>query len=191
VEPATFEPTGDILVSPKNFSIGPKGQRTVRILLKEPPAEKERGYRVLFIPRASEFDSEQVQTRKSGGRSMVLKVLTGIGMLVYVEPKQVTKELDISRTSSGVTFTNRGNIQVNLTAGVVCPASATLDEKERAAVSDKEAHSDFKKKGCVPFERTRIHAGKSLTVPVPNGYRLYGKKRFGALEPHEPFTVDP
>lgn len=186
-----YEASPDLLVSPKNFSIGPKGDRTVRILLKNRPAEKEVAYRVLFIPQQEEFGAEQTQTINRNGKTMVLHVATGVGMLVYAEPMAVTKKFSTERTHSGVTFTNNGNIQGHLSGGVACPTSVTLTDKERAIAADREENKPLEAKGCVSFTGKRLHPGQSHSIVVAPKMRLYLKQRFGSQGSFEPLVIDP
>lgn len=52
---------GALIVSPKSFSLPAGGQRTVRLLLKEKPKEREEVYRVNFLPIAE--DASKIKTQ--------------------------------------------------------------------------------------------------------------------------------
>ena len=78
----------DILASPKRFSVPPKGERTVRLLRRGTHGEHERVFRVSFIPRASDDADENApgKTVAVPGTSGILKVLTGVGVLLFTQP---------------------------------------------------------------------------------------------------------
>jgi P pilus assembly chaperone PapD len=190
-DPVEYEPTTDLLLSPKNFSIAPNGRRTVRMLLKSSPEQKERVYRVLFIPHQSEFGEEQVKGGTFAHGSLVMKVATGVGILVFSEPKNPKKDLIFTRDAKGVTFSNNGNYQTQISDGVTCPSSVTLSKAELALASDYRDSAPLEKKGCTRFEGRRLHAGKSLFITAPAGHRVYYKRRFGSKGELEPQEIDP
>jgi P pilus assembly chaperone PapD len=191
VEPMVYEPADDLLISPKTFSVGPLGQRTVRILMKQLPSDKERAYRMLLIPQATEFGDSEATTMKRNGRSVALHVLTGSGMVVYAEPTKLVKELALSRDTTTLTLTNRGNVQVQFSAGVTCPESVELSDDERKIALDFRGNSEFEKRGCTRFKGGRIHVSRSAAIQSPIGNRIIFGRRFGSDGEMESLVIEP
>lgn len=120
-EPGTSEetvPTEELLASPKTFSIEPNGQRTVRLLLKTPPTDRERVFRVSFIPQDRGFGEEVRQAQ--GGVTTVIKVLTGMGILVFADPASPKEELRWERNGDKIILNNSGNVNIYLGDGESC-----------------------------------------------------------------------
>jgi hypothetical protein len=159
------------------------------MLLKNPPVEKERAYRVLVIPQQSDFDESQLQGAKFGKGSLLLKVATGVGMLVFAQPKDVVRKLRVERDSRGVKFFNEGNIQVGLSGGVVCPAAVTLDEGALELVYYTKDLKAIVAKGCTEFKGGRIHSGRSREVVAPPGTKVYVASRWDLAESFKPLEV--
>jgi P pilus assembly chaperone PapD len=111
-------PTSELLASPKTFSIEPNGQRTVRLLLKSPPTDKERVFRVSFIPQDRGFGEEVVQNQD--GVKTVIKVLTGMGILIFADPLKPVENLSWERVGNKIIFTNTGNVNMYLGDGQSC-----------------------------------------------------------------------
>jgi P pilus assembly chaperone PapD len=123
-EPGNSEetiPTSDLIASPKTFSIEPNGQRTVRLLLKTPPTNRERVFRVSFIPQDRGFGEEVRQSQ--GGVTTVIKVLTGMGILVFADPASPKEELRWERAGDKITLSNSGNVNMYLGDGESCTPS--------------------------------------------------------------------
>lgn len=183
-------PAEDLLVSPKNFSIAPQGQRTIRILLKSPPADKEHAYRVLLLPQYSEFGEDQVKAAKVRGRTISLKVATGIGVLVYAQPREVVANLEVERSSSNAIFTNKGNVHYTVSGGVSCPSNVVLSDAERQLALHEKNAAIFEGKGCNFITGARVHAGRSVNIPLPPNRRLFTGKRLGSLGEFELLLVE-
>lgn len=124
------EPTEDLVVSPKRFAIDPGGQRTVRLLIKKPFGEKEQVYRVKFLPEERSFDPEE--TKLGENKSVMLKVLSGMGVLVLVDPLAPVPSLKWERNGSDLIFSNTGSVNILLTEGKAC-LKPDADCKELAA----------------------------------------------------------
>ncbi len=191
-ESTTYAPSTDLLVSPKNLSIGPRGQRAIRLLLKQPVADQERVFRVLLIPQTTEFESGEKKVVSKGGRNLQLQVLTGVGMLIFVEPRTVVTELSIIKDSKGVVISNKGNVQALISPGAACPVNVALtDEEQFLASKIKTQAALVKEKGCVATPTTRLYAGANATISIPSGYRWYAKKRFSSYGEYQPVVLEP
>jgi hypothetical protein len=191
IEPMVYEPADDLLVSPKTFSVGPNGERTIRLLLKQIPAEKENAYRVLLLPQAGDFADETTTKAQSGGRAIALRIITGAGLLVFAEAAKVVKELALSRDSVGLTLKNGGNVQVQFSSGISCPPEVELSEEDRGMALDYRKNMEFTKRGCVRFDGGRIHSKRSVTIPVPLSHRIILARRFGSEGDMEPLIIGP
>lgn len=161
--------TNDLLVSPKNFSVEPNGQRTVRLLLKTPVTDKEQLFEVSFVPQDRGFGKEVVQEIE--GRRTMLRVLTGMGMLVFVDPKDPKADLKWERNSSSITFFNKGNIHIYLGDGRSC---ANKDETD-----------------CPILPSTRLFAGQQFEVKVPGDRVVTYLINEGASGEYKKITIDP
>lgn len=155
--PVKGEPTEDILVSPRQFSIEGNGERTIRMLLKAPASDVERGYRVYFIPQENEFGSQTI-VKSEQGRTAVIEVATGVGILVFVDPLESKANFEHTRDATGITFYNRGNIQVYLGDGRACPPGVSFPPIGSSTPSEHD---------CTGMPSKRIYPGKSFHVNVP------------------------
>jgi P pilus assembly chaperone PapD len=160
------EPSNDLLISPKTFSIEPNGQRAVRFLLRKVAKDTEGVYRVLFTPQDRGFGQEVKQS--VGGRTASIRVLTGMGVLVFVEPKNPVGHLKWTRTKKGVTFQNDGNIHVELGEGKLC-----YEEK------------------CEVAPRKRVYAGDTFEVAVAGQNNIQYLVRTGSSGVFEALSIPP
>ncbi len=160
------EPSEDVLISPKSFSIEPRGQRAVRFLLRNPPKEKEVVYRALFTPQDRGFGQEA--KHNVAGRVASIRVLTGMGVLLFVEPPKPLGELHWIRSKDAVLFKNLGNVHVELGEGKGCVGA-----------------------DCAPLERKRVYAGATFEVKVAANRALTYLARTGAGGVFETINIDP
>ena len=170
LDPATggrkSEPSENILVSPQKFSIEAQGNRAVRLLIRKPPAGDEEVYRVVFTPQDREFGTEIKKT--VGGRTASIRVLTGMGVLTFVEPANPRGNLEWDRTSEKIVFSNSGNVHVELGDGSAC-----------------------KGESCTPVKRKRVYAGTTYEVAVPGDTRISFVARTGSAGAYENFVIEP
>ena len=104
------EPTDEVVVSPRRFSVDAEGQRTIRILLKSPLDNTEHVYRLKLLPQATEFDPDELS--KKGGKETMLKVLFSVGLLLFADPVEPRADLKWERSDSAINFSNQGNVNV-------------------------------------------------------------------------------
>lgn len=150
VEPEKSEkvvPTGELLASPKTFSIEPNGQRTVRLLLKSPPTDKERVFRVSFIPQDRGFGEEVVQNKD--GIKTIIKVLTGMGILVFADPIKPVEDLQWERVGNKIIFSNTGNVNIYLGEGQSCSPAGVCSK-----IPSKRLYASNKLEVISPLENT-------------------------------------
>lgn len=162
------EPSEDILASPKAFSIEAGGQRAVRLLMRVPPPEKEAVYRALFVPQDRGFGQEI--KREFQGRRASIRVLTGMGVLVFVEPQTAVKDFKWTRSDSGMTFSNGGTLHEELSNVQSC---------------DREGNA------CVGLPGKRVYAGTSYDLKVPGDRKVTFLARSGSAGEYEQMSVDP
>lgn len=160
-------PSDDILISPKTFSIEPNGQRAVRFLVRKPPGEKEVVYRALFTPQDRGFGREF--KREVEGRSASIRVLTGMGVLLFVEPPKARGELQWKRTANSILFSNDGNVHVEISEGKSCKGE----------------------KDCVTIPGKRIYGGSTFEMKVASDRTVSFLKRTGAGGTFESTTIEP
>lgn len=126
-----------LLVTPSRMILEPGQRRLVRISTLVGKSERERVYRVTIKPVVGAIRSEE-----SG-----LKVLVGYDVLVLVRPMQPAARVVGSRTGRKLTFSNSGNVSVEIIHGRQCAA----------------AHSQ-----CADLPGKRLYPGASWTVDLPS-----------------------
>lgn len=144
-------PSEEVVVSPKTFLLPPKGQRVVRILLKNPKREVEKAYRAYFTPTIPKDDEKaDLEGLKSGDEEhqVGLMVATAMGILLFAEPNDAREDLEWERKGRSLTFTNKGNVNVLVSDVLSCTRSAT--ETEDTCVK-------------IPPVGKRIYAGNTFT----------------------------
>jgi P pilus assembly chaperone PapD len=151
-------PAEDLLVSPRRFSLPAGTSRLARLLLKAPPGDVERVYRVSFVPESSD-DPETDDNGKPRKVGMNIKVLTGMGILVFVEPSNRVRKLDAKVVNRQAVLTNEGNVNVYLDNVAVCPRQG--------------------KGECKKFPAKRLYAGQSIEFPLAADQQLTLMRRYG------------
>ena len=160
-------PTKDLIVSPRHFSIPAGADRTVRLLLRKAVVDTQSVYRVRFMPRAKPFEDDK------GGRPakrVALQVLTGIGMLIFVDPKDPRPELAWERQGGTVRFTNNGNVNVYL-----------ADAKACTGINASSPEADLSSASCEQIKPPigRLYPGNKKTVNIPAHKTLVVSRRVG------------
>lgn len=164
----TLDKTSDLIVSPRAFSVEPNGTRTVRILLQTPPTEVERAFRVSFVPQDRDFGEEH--HFQSEGRAAVIRVLSGMGILVFADPAKPVVDLAWRRLGSKLVLYNGGNVNIYVADGQSCPPSnSQKGARNGASVSDLVKASEEQKSNCSRLETKRLYAGQHLELTTPNG----------------------
>jgi P pilus assembly chaperone PapD len=165
IDSRTTEATTALLVSPKNFSIEPNGQRTVRLLLRESPGDTERVFRVSFVPQDRGFGEE---TESSPARpAAIIRVLTGMGVLVFADPAKPFADLNWERKDQKIVFQNSGNVHVHLSDGKACVGET-----------------------CSELPGRRVYGGTSFEVDVPEGKIVSYAIREGASGSLKRISID-
>ncbi len=179
--PVQVGPTEDLLISPKNFAIEANGTRTVRVLLRKPSSEVERGYRVYFIPQENEFGGKTI-TQSEQGRTAVIKVATGVGVLVFVNPIESKVDFKQERDPLGITFVNQGNVQVYLGDGKACPSKVEFPAMGAFSDGNTGSHSQRHPdtQGCFSIPSRRVYPGTKFRVPVSSDKKVRYLKVEGA-----------
>ena len=104
-----------LLVTPARMILEPGERKIIRLVSLAPPSNQERVYRVTVKPVATD-----VQSTSSG-----LKILVGYDVLVLVRPATAASSVSASRSGRTLTFTNGGNVSVELVDGRQCDSSRT------------------------------------------------------------------
>ena len=151
------QPAKELYVSPKKFSVPPNGERTVRVVLAQVPKENEQVYRITFAPEDRGFGDEVEHT--SEGRKAVLRVLTGMGILVFADPLNPKPDLVWERLPGKLIFENKGNVHVKLALGKACKV---LDS------------------ACRDLPAKRIYGGSRYEYDVDDSERIVFEKKEGA-----------
>jgi P pilus assembly chaperone PapD len=148
------EATGALIVSPKRFSIDAGGQRTVRLLLREPPKDQEAVYRIKLLPQPKDFGAQGGAGQ--GEKRTMLRVITTVGLLVFAEPPLSRDAFSWKWEGGALVFRNEGNANVYLENGTACRAP---------------------EQGCEELPANRLYPGNSWTVHVPRGKLVVYTKR--------------
>ena len=127
-----------LLVAPARMILEPGQHKLLRIASIGQAAAAERVYRVTVRPEVGGVASE-----KSG-----LKILVGYDVLVLVRPAGARAAVVAKRTAGSITFTNQGNVSVELADGRQCDPAG---------------------KGCVTLPGKRLYAGAEWTEPLKSG----------------------
>lgn len=159
----------NLILSPKRFSIQPKGERVVRLLIKNPSLskEKEQVYRVRFMPQAQGFNEEVVAER--AGRKAMVKVLFSVGILVFDEPESLLPVISWTREGKKIILSNTGNSNVYLDDGKAC-----LNKEE----------------ACIEISPTRLYPENTYEVIAPSDSHYVTFRQTIGIE-HSIMTITP
>lgn len=185
------EKTKDLLVSPRAFTIEPNGTRTVRVLLQGQPTDSERIFRVSFIPQDREFGEEYHVKQK--GISAVIRVLSGMGILVFADPASPHVKLDWTRTGDQLVFKNSGNVNIYLTEGTACPPNVDKDKK-LDSVQSPVAPGDkplIRQPACLKLQTKRLYAGQDLVQSIPNSSTVVYLRSDGGVAEYQRLIIPP
>lgn len=147
------EETSEILVAPQRFSLPGKGERVVRLLVRAKAEDNENTYRLSFIPETRE--DEVAQSQPTSSPKTALKILTGVGVLVFVEPPKVSSKLLWRRTGDKVVLQNEGNVNILVDEISICQQEAK----------------------CRDAAGKRLYPGQEYALQVSPSERLSVRKR--------------
>lgn len=102
-----------LLVAPARMILAPGQHKLLRIAAIGPNGQRERVYRVTVKPQVGKLASD-----KSG-----LKILVGYDVLVLVRPADARPSVVAERSADSMTFSNDGNVSVELAQGRQCDSS--------------------------------------------------------------------
>ena len=125
-----------LIVTPNRVIVQPGQRKTLRIAnIGQTPAQ-DRVYRLLVNPSVGDI----------GAESTMLRVLVAYDVLVVVEPAEPAFELDWTRDGTSLVLTNRGNSNVLLQNGSICPAGGGE---------------------CIEVPGRRVYPGATVTIELP------------------------
>lgn len=125
-----------LLVEPARMILEPRQRRLVRIAALPTNTDHERVYRVTIKPVRS------IGTSDDSG----LKVVVGYDVLVLLRPAQAAARVTATRAGRKLTFTNSGNVSVEIIEGRQCAA---------------------RRSQCTDLPSKRLYMGASWTVDLP------------------------
>lgn len=118
--PETDPRTAGLLASPRRLAIAPGERKRVRLVARRVPTEDDLVYRVAFVPRENEAQTEE---------AMAFKVLIGYEVLVLVRPPGAKPALDVQRDGTTLRVENRGRSSLLVRKLEYCPGDgAPCDE---------------------------------------------------------------
>lgn len=167
-EKSPLLPSEDLIVSPKRFSVDGKNERVVRLLSRNQSENKERVYRVTFTPQDQDFG--QVTESNMQERRTQLKILTGMGILVFIDPIVPNPDLKWVRKDDSIVFENVGNQHVRLMQGRAC---------------------DSENVGCTDLPTRRVYGGRQFEVKVPVGKTVFYTRRDGPSGDFKSLIIPP
>ncbi|MTI11826.1 fimbrial biogenesis chaperone [Sansalvadorimonas verongulae] len=143
-----------LLATPGKSIVAPGGRRTVRLISLNPAPKVEEVYRVTFRPVVGELEATQT----------AVKVLVAYQVLAFIRPENPFYDVSAKSKGTEMTFSNSGNMNVVLRNGLYCPKG----------VSQRASHAT-KEEQCVKLEDgSRIYAGQSWTLTLPDKYQNKG-----------------
>jgi len=126
-----------LLVSPTRMILEPGERKLIRIAVLSSDPGREHVYRVTVKPVAGPIQSDD-----SG-----LKLLVGYDLLVLVRPSQPIPRISGVRTGRTLTFSNSGNVSVEIVDGRQCSSGGSH---------------------CVDLPGKRLYPGASWSVQLPS-----------------------
>ena len=124
-----------LLVAPARMILEPGQHKLFRIAAIGAASDRERVYRLTVKPEVG-----RLQADKSG-----LKVLVGYDLLVLVRPALARPHVSATRSGSIITFSNDGNVSVELADGRQCQGEA---------------------KTCTPLPGKRLYSGATWSEQI-------------------------
>ena len=149
-------PTERFIISPKRFSLPPNGDRTVRLLIKSSPSDIEQVFRASFVPLEEESDFEA--PKSAGKTAAMIRILTGVGILVFVSPAASHPDLGWERIGEKLRLTNTGNVNVLVDQLKACHGT-NVD--------------------CVEFQPKRLYPGNVYEVSAAETKTFTFRKKIG------------
>jgi P pilus assembly chaperone PapD len=141
-----------ILVSPARMILEPGQRKLIRIATLSAPSNREHVYRVTVKPVVGSLEASD-----SG-----LKLLVGYDVLVLVRPEEPLPSVTGVRHGRALTFTNSGNVSVELVEGRQCDGAA---------------------RQCLDLPGKRLYPGSTWTVQLKSdGTAAYVLKSPGRLD---------
>jgi len=134
--------TQELVIAPKSFELPPNESRVVRLVLRKFPDNSEGIYRIRFRPDKPEVSEQQFE----GGTSVRIGVITTMGALAIVAPKNPAPNLIVERRAETLFFKNEGNVTAQLQREDFCNKSRTV---------------------CSTLTGKRIYPGMSWSIDVP------------------------
>ena len=136
--PETDPRTAGLLASPRRLAVPPGERKRVRLVARKVPTDDDLVYRVGFVPKENEAQTEE---------AMAFKVLIGYEVLVLVRPPDAEPELVVQRDGRKLHVENRGR-------------SSTLVRK-------LEYCESLPSGACEELPGNRLYAGEVWDVELP------------------------
>lgn len=133
-----------LIVSPPKLILAPQQRKIVRVIATQPAVDKDKVYRVKFMPKAPEVIATKDGADKT--KQAGVKVLIGYEILAFVRPPNPHADLKVTRTGKTATFTNSGNTNLELRQVKVCNAEKT---------------------DCTEINGKRLYAGQTWSTDLP------------------------
>lgn len=125
-----------LIVTPNRVIVQPGQRKTLRIANIGDTPVRDRVYRLLVNPSVGDV----------GADATMLRVLVAYDVLVVVEPAEPAFELDWTRDGTSLVLTNRGNSNVLLQNGALCPSGGGE---------------------CIEVPGRRVYPGATVTIELP------------------------
>lgn len=136
--------TQEIIVAPSTIPMAANSKRVARMVFRAPFTDKEQVFRASFVPLAKE-DNGAEEVEQSSRIKTKMRVLSGMGALVFAAPMEINRNLTWLRDSTGINFTNEGNVYERLERTKVC----------------------FSKDDCVDIKGRRLYPGNTWRLDLP------------------------
>lgn len=160
-----------LIVSPMHFTLPPGESRAVRILRRSPSLEKEQAFRVNFNPEAD--DSEILPGKSGKGKSFGIRVLFGVGLLIFSQPKTEKRAVHWEHKDGNLLLKNTGNVNFVVDEVEMCSPEGQCQKSKfvKRIYADGEVSLPWNGKDVVRLRRSFLEESDKLELTTPQGDR--------------------
>jgi hypothetical protein len=161
-------------VTPSRIILDPGQLRAIRVVSLDSNLTKDRIYRISITPQIGELTATPSDTQ---GHGLAIKMLTAFDALVSVRPGNPVETLVATRQGANLVLSNRGNSNLLLLDGKICPAAgATLaastqqfliDEQKAAEVAARAQGAPVNPADANKSPEAKLADAAAATVAAP------------------------
>lgn len=148
-EPVKDPESIGLIASPAKLMVPPGEERIIRLVNLNGHSDTERVYRVNVTPVPPPMEA----------KAMAIRVLIAYQLLVFVDPREIRRDLRVERKDGQLHFHNAGNVNVLLTEGSQCAVKGSKD--------------------CEDLPGKRLYPGNRLAVDLPVDGPVFYRVSYG------------